>query len=356
MNSVYFLTYNAGGDGDDVWMFTAKSTRDRYDCSKLDQWEVVFDHMDELGLQLHVVTQEQENDNGTWGLDGGVLGPQRKLYYRELVARFGHHLAVVWNLGEENTNTNSQRRDFYDHIEALDAYEHPIKLHTYPEQHQSVYGNALGWPILEGATLQNQTVDLTHGETLLWRDESVIHGKPWVVTLSEFGPSFDGVVPDSVDYWHDDVRKDGLWGNLMAGGGGVEWYFGYGYPDTDITCEDWRSRDHMWELTDIALDFFQANLPFSLMTPDDTLVNNPNGWCLAQPGQVYAIYLRTGGTTKLDLGTGGATYTVRWYDPRLGGALQSGTVTSVSGAGLQSLGSPPHSPTQDWAVLVERAP
>ena len=33
--------------------------------------------------------------------DNGDLGPQRKLYYRELIARFGHHLALNWNLGEE---------------------------------------------------------------------------------------------------------------------------------------------------------------------------------------------------------------------------------------------------------------
>jgi len=34
--------------------------------------------------------------------DDGTLGVERKLYYRELVARFGHHLAVFWNIGEEN--------------------------------------------------------------------------------------------------------------------------------------------------------------------------------------------------------------------------------------------------------------
>lgn len=41
--------------------------------------------MDKLGLMLHIIGQESENDQG---LEGGDLGPQRKLYYRELVARF----------------------------------------------------------------------------------------------------------------------------------------------------------------------------------------------------------------------------------------------------------------------------
>ena len=38
-----------------------------------------------------------------------------------------------------------------------------------------------------------------------------------------------------------------LWGNLMAGGAGVEWYFGYTFPHNDLNCENWRNRDHMWD-------------------------------------------------------------------------------------------------------------
>ena len=38
-------------------------------------------------------------------LDGGNLGPERRLYLREMVARFGYVLALNWNLGEENTQT-----------------------------------------------------------------------------------------------------------------------------------------------------------------------------------------------------------------------------------------------------------
>ena len=86
-------------------------------------------HMDRLGLMLHVVTQETENDQG---LDKGDLGRQRKLYYRELIARFAHHPAVVWNLGEENTNTPEQRKAFARYIHELDPYDHPVVCHTYP--------------------------------------------------------------------------------------------------------------------------------------------------------------------------------------------------------------------------------
>ena len=57
----------------------------------------------------HLVLQEQENDQL---LDGGELGLSRRLYFRELIARFAHHPAITWNLGEENTNTLDQQKDF----------------------------------------------------------------------------------------------------------------------------------------------------------------------------------------------------------------------------------------------------
>ena len=154
MNSVYFLTYNIdGGDGQDVWPWTSPEEKLRFDCSKLDQWEIVFSHMDQLGLALHVVTQETENDQG---LDGGELGRQRKLYYRELIARFAHHPALVWNLGEENTNTTEQRKAFARYIHDLDPYDHPIVCHTYPGKYDEVYSPLLGYDVLRGSVAADE--------------------------------------------------------------------------------------------------------------------------------------------------------------------------------------------------------
>jgi len=110
MNSVYFLTYNIDtGDGKDIWMWTSPDVRDRFDVSKLDQWEIVFSHMDRLGLMMHVILHETENDRKLGG--SGGLNPIRRLYLREIVSRFAHHPAIVWNLGEENIlSTRTARR------------------------------------------------------------------------------------------------------------------------------------------------------------------------------------------------------------------------------------------------------
>jgi hypothetical protein len=366
MNSVYFLTMNVGGDGKDVWPWTAPDARLRYDCSKLDQWEIVFSHMDAQGLMLHVVQQEQENDQL---LDGGALGPERRLYYRELVARFGHHLALVWNLGEENTNTDAERRAFASRIRELDPYDHPIVVHTYPsrKEYDRVYEPLLGFPSLEGPSLQIGDVSRVHEETLRWVERSARPGRPWFVSFDEVGPAATGVQPDADDPQHDAMRELGLWGHLMAGGAGVEWYFGsteVGIEGRekqrtwwDLETEDWRTREEMWRQTRVALDFFERHVPFPRMQPADRLASG-DAWVLAAPGDTYAVYLRppqAARRTELDLGSWPREYEVLWYDARRGGDLQKGTVATVSGPGPKSLGAPPSDPERDWVVLVRRA-
>ena len=176
---------------------------------------------------------------------------------------------------------------------------------------------------------------------------------PWFVCLDEIGPAQTGVKPDNDDFWHDEVRIRHLWGNLMAGGSGVEWYFGYQFAHNDLNCESWRSREHMWDLTRYALEFFRNHLDFAKMSPHDELTSAPDDYCLASPQTLYAIYLPTGGNTTLDLGRTTETFRIRWYNPREGGRLEMGTVASVTGPGFVNIGQPPRNTDRDWAALVE---
>jgi len=348
MNSAYFIPYNIdGGDGKDVWPWISPKEKFRFDCSKLDQWEIAFAHMDKLGLMLHIITQEQENDQG---LDKGNLGPQRKLYYRELIARFAHHLAITWNLGEENTNTTAQQKAFCKYIKDLDPYDHPVVCHTFPGKYDQVYKPLLGYPYFDGPSLQTND---THNQTKKWIDHSVRNGRLWFVSLDEIGPAHTGVKPDKDDYNHDEVRHKHLWGHLMAGGAGAEWYFGYKFAHNDLNCEDWRSRDHMWDLTRYALEFFHKYLPFTEMYHHDELTTAKDDYCFARPGEIYAVYLPNGGTTELNLGDSKATFTVRWFNPRKGGELLEGSVTQIKGPGKVSLGNPPADTGKDWVSLVQ---
>ncbi|MCP4454475.1 MAG: DUF5060 domain-containing protein, partial [Planctomycetes bacterium] len=282
MNSVYFLTYNLdGGDGRDTWMWTDVDERRRFDCSKLDQWEIIFDHMDQLGIMLHVVTQETENDQRLGGSAG--LNLIRRLYYRELVARFSHHLALIWNLGEENNTPDSDRKEIAAYIHALDPYDHPITVHTHNDQALKFYNGILGDEGFEATSIQGH-VDRYNREATVLRQRSAEAGRKWVIFADEQAAASHGVVPDANDPTHDIPRKEGLWGNLMGGGAGVEWYFGHQFPHMDINCEDWRSRDILWNQTRHALMFFQTYLPFWDMTPANRLTSTEDDYCFAKQG------------------------------------------------------------------------
>ncbi|WP_299554144.1 DUF5060 domain-containing protein [Seonamhaeicola sp.] len=359
MNSVYFLTMNVQGDGKDVWPWTNRHERYRFDCSKLDQWEVVFDHMDDLGLMLHIVTQETENE---LLLDIGETKTQRKLYYRELIARFAHHLAITWNLGEENGplhwtpkgQTDKDRKAMAKYIKTHDPYQNFVALHTHANtQAQDLFLTPLlGYEYLDGPSMQTHHPHDVHDITVNWINESANFGRQWVVCQDEIGPASTGAKPDTDDPEHNDIRADVLWGNLMAGGAGVEWYFGYKYAHHDLTCEDWRSRNNVWDQTRYALEFFNNYLPFETMRSNDALTVNNHDYVFAKEGSIYAVYLPKVEETKLDLAGSKAKYSVKWYNPRTGGALQYGSVKTIKGGSEVSIGTPPSS-EGDWVALIQ---
>ena len=357
MNSFYFITLNILGDGEDVWPYTDRNERYRFDCSKLDQWEIVFSHADKLGIMKHFVLQETENE---CLLDCGYLDVQRKLYLRELVARFAHHPAITWNLGEEHNPTDwspygQTYRDtklMADYLREIDPYDNFIVVHTHaaPQQRMKDMSAYLGFVNIEGLSIQCGNVDEVHNDARYWINKSGESGQQWVVCLDEIGPADKGAMPDSFDPGHDTIRYKALWGNLMAGGGGVEWYFGYKYPHSDLSCEDWRSRDNLWDQTRIALEFFHNYLPFENMVNSDELTRDTNDYCFAQEGKVYSLYLPEGKPAEIKLPEG--KYNVTWFNPRTGGDLQTGNVESISGGGIRSTGKPPANDGKDWICLI----
>ena len=158
--------------------------------------------------------------------DGGeFFGVERQLYYRELIARFGHHLALNWNLGEENGNTSDQLKAFSDWFKVLDPYQHIVVVHTPARGQGKVYNPLLGYPTFDGASVQTDATKV-FADTLNWVQKSKATGRTWIVANDEQAPANVGVAPDSVDPEHNVIRTKALWGNIMAGGAGVEYYFG----------------------------------------------------------------------------------------------------------------------------------
>ena len=389
-NSLYFLTFNVAGDGKDVWPHAAPEgrgpdDRTRFDCSKLDQWDTVFTHCDRLGIALHVLLTETENEslfeNRDADLDlfpaspspsgGAPFADTRKLYYRELIARFGHHPAIIWNLGEENgpegrgkpntdgfSNADAQRLAFAQFIKETDPHDHPVVVHTYPGQQEAVYTPLLGSPDFDGASLQLSPMSQTREQTLEWRAKSAAAGNPWFVALDEVGPANAGVLPDDAEDAaenHRDVRR-ALWANLLSGGSGAEWYFGYQYHDNDLNLEDFRSRAEVWRFSKIAREFAERE-GLHEYEPAPELYEAERVVAARRPASETAdgallVYVPAGRDPDAALPAG--RHAVRWFDPLSGGAWQSGGAATVQGPGQEvRFGAPPGGDrSRDWVVKI----
>jgi hypothetical protein len=352
MNVFSFLTLNIIGDDQNVFPYTTYDERLRMDCSRLDQWEIIFEHGTRRGMYLHFKTQEAENQKL---LDDGNTGIERKFYYRELIARFSHHLALNWNLGEEigswghvkGQNTAQKQamaQYFYDH----DPYRHHIVIHN-GENHYDLLGNKSK---LTGFSLQTNKPDFSrvHDQTKNYINRSVKAGKTWVVACDEPGDASHGLITDAEDPTHDNARKNGLWGNIMAGGAGIEWYFGYQHPHSDLTCQDWRTREKVWTQCSYALDFFKKyEIPFWDMKCEDEMTESNDDYVLCKAGEVYLVYLKNGGKVEINVSSGRFTY--GWFNPRTGEGLNSLLNTGLVNAGRKIEVATPDK--NDWLLVVK---
>ncbi|HEC03178.1 MAG TPA: DUF5060 domain-containing protein, partial [Phycisphaerales bacterium] len=348
MNAFSFLTMNVGGDDRNVFPYTTYDERVRLDVSRLAQWEIVFEHGTKLGMYLHFKTLEAENE---LLLDkGDDLGPQRKLYYRELIARFGHHLALNWNLGEEIHNaTHEQKAAWANYFWTHDPYRNHIVIHNMGNPHYDMLGDASK---LTGFSLQTSKPDFNqvHRRTRDYIDRSVAAGKPWVVACDEPGDATHGLITDAEDPTRDNARKNALWGNLMAGGAGVEWYFGYKHPHSDLTCQDWRTREKVWTQCSYALEFFRKHeIPFWDMKCEDEMTENTEDYVLCKPGSIYLVYLKHGGKVEFDVSNG--NYNYGWFNPRTGDGTESLLHTGSAKAGRKVEVAAPDK--NDWLLVIK---
>ena len=94
---------------------------------------------------------------------------------------------------------------------------------------------------------------------------------------------------------------------------------------------------------------FMESLPFWEMEPSNSLVKAGRAFCLAKPGQAYALYLPEGGEVAIELPPG-AEYDVVWWNPANGATGQCQGERRVAG-GAQRLLAPGKG---DWALRILR--
>lgn len=391
VNSLFAMLMTVKGDSrGDVHPWISQTSLYRFDVSKLEQWQIVFAHASRKGLALNLAFLETENE----ALFEHVAGKSRtrgfadarKLFYREMIARFAHNLGFTMTLGEENGwnertkngggkpwgsgNTDVQRAEFTYFLRAVDPYDSPILVHTFPPNKTEVYDPLLSGnrrARVESASLQMGRMQSTHWETKHWLAQSERAGRQWVVSADEFGGGTrrgrGGVPLARQGFFTDAYRAQFAWGNVMAGGSGFELFS----ASVDQELDDFRQFHAAWgEFSRVRRLFMKHRIPFWAMNNDNTLVSmarkrGPHTWmyCLAKRGEVYVIYSgRDVVTPQLDLRNVKGRFEVRWFSPRRWEtlALQQGGRRFVYGGNRYTkFGNAPRGRNKhDWVIVVSR--
>ncbi len=365
VNSIYILTMNIGGDGQDVhpWIGSPEpggsSDNDNlhYDVSKLKQWNTVLEHAQKKGIFLHLVLNEAEEANKR-ELDDGELGPERKLYYRELITRFSYLPALQWNICEEYNlkfDLGPERVNaFARYIQELDPYGHPITVHSAGDPREELaftFGNGLYG--ITSVQLNQRPIDRITEDIRRATEEA---GRPLPASMDEFtidtGQNRSWVPVDDAEKH----RKRKIWPAYLSGGQ-LEFIL---EGLLNVNRFNTPEREQLWQDLWHARSFLLEHLPFQDMEPADELLSyeslhHTRGQVFAKTGTVYAVYLPNAArNASLDLSAEPSEtgFELRWYNPR-NGKLSSGSQT-VPGGAEYKIGDPPSSPTQDWVVLLKK--
>jgi len=356
VNSLYMILLTVNDDSDNTWPWTARDKHMSYDVSKLDQWDIVFTHMDRVGISSTYYLCESANSKL---LDGGNMTLKYPIYYREIIARFGYHLGIRFNLGEESNMSKEQQSAASKLLSDLDPYNKIIAGHSsYKRTDQiQVFEYLLGKNHYNGPNYQlHEADDRDHLDLIMWRDKSAITGHKWIVANDE-----SWGINNSTGSNGEGRMLTYAWRTYMAGAEGMFQYTAYGTPEIgDITMENFRLIENTQKILIACKNLFlkpEINPTLYQMKNENALVGNPTGnnapFCLAKNGEIYIVY-RSSATNQKPLNLTGVTgdFHVKWYDARNGGEFQNGSVTNVIGGSIVDLGNPPSNPTGPWAVVV----
>jgi hypothetical protein len=287
-----------------------------------------------------------------FGLGDDPVHPQaynedERRYFKYAVNRFAAFSNVTWDLGDD---LDSFRDDKWAHetgtlLRQWDPYQHLATSHPVRDIHQD---RASEWFCFTSIQDWNRA---QHPYMLKQRKLQASTGRIIPQTNEEYGyedhyPSWAPRPPaDSTE-----VLRRTAWDIAMAGAyqtAGETAKTGTNvWPDTGGGWVNGRGDDSMTLLVSYQhlYDFF-TSFPWWKVEPHDELVNEGN-YCLAAPGEIYAIYLPNSGSVTVKLEPG--KYHAQWFSAKNGLRIP---LPDVEGPAWTSPSGPD---ANDWALLLQR--
>jgi len=263
----------------------------------------------------------------------------QSLYIRYTLARIGSYWNLLFNVAGPEPKLKNRPYlcdDLYRigmEIQEMDVFGHLLSVHNrtgddaFKDKDYTSYGTLQGPKTLDRSKLGRGILKNHHSQKPLYAQETLWAG-------NKHHPK----------YTYDDLRKNAYVLIMSAAAinfGDMNGSSSSGFSGTmDIAQKDQRSHDVIKQVW----DFFET-VPFWRMCPRQDIVDN--GYCLAELGRHYLVYLESRGTVNISLVPG--LYSVRWINAKNTHQRIEGEPTTT-GRNLQS-----PSTADDWLVYLKRA-
>ncbi len=265
----------------------------------------------------------------------------QELYIRYTLARIGAYWNILLNVaGPEPNLANNVYLEPEDVqrlgrvIRQADPYGHPLSVHNrtgddpYRDSAWSTYGVLQGPKTTDRVMLSRRLLESHHRGKPLYAQETL-----WAGNMYHKEP-----------YSDVDLRKNAYVISMSAAAlnfGDMDGNSSSGFSGS-LEMDTRIQRRH--DIVRRVWDFFET-VPYYRMQPAQDLVSR--GYCLAQPGQEYLVYLEDGGT--VDVQVDGRPYLVQWIDAQntldrcYGGTTKDGQGLTAPAGG------------DDWLLRLRRA-
>lgn len=364
INSINVLPMNLGAGGANTYPFIDATgtpfANTRYDVSKLHQWNLVLNHMQEKGVAAHIILAQHSMANREW-LDQGTLGPQRKLFLREMLARFSYLNGVKWTLSNERSDNTDLDLGIADYLRSLDWAEHPIAVHVNADPLNAERVNAdrvntgldsfAAYTLFDNASVQS-TAATAEQAIETWREHSVSADIHRVIDSTPTGPAMtlddDGI---------EELRRRVLYPIYFSGANleGVNHLLPI--PGDTMQAEDFRRLEPVYRYMRVTRTFLQENVPIERALPADTRLSGglEGDQLFGIADEIYAAWFGDGrGDRRILAGSDiSAQWELQWFNPLTGSATGAPVIRVGNQFGT---GSAPGETSQDWMLIAKRLP
>jgi hypothetical protein len=314
----------------------------RFNIAYWQKWERMLRFARDRDVIISVIL-----DISTHSHQAAAGSDDERRYFRYAAARLGAFANITWDLGDD---LDSFRDEKWAHetgtlLEGWDPYKHLATSHPVRREHQDRAADWFGFTSIQdwsrsqhALMLEERQIQLKIGRIIPQTNEEYGYEDHY----PHWAPKPDGDSAETLRRVAWDIAMAGAYGTAgeTARRGVNIW------PDTGGGWINGRGDDTMVMLKGYQhmVEFF-TSFEWWKTEPHDELVNK-GAWCLAKPGEIYAVYLPNEGKVTVQLEPG--TYQASWFSAFTGESIPLPPASGPSWTSPQTPG------WLDWALLLKK--